>query len=39
MKHIKLFDKKYEIVEDNDKWEENCPICDCAKYAHHSAES
>ena len=27
MKHIKVFDKKYEIVEDNGKWQE-CPICD-----------
>ena len=37
MKHIKIFDKKYEIVEDNGKWEENCPICDlcevCASFS------
>ena len=36
MKHIKVFDKKYEIVEDNGKVEENCSICDlwevCASF-------
>ena len=36
MKHIKFFDRTFKIVEDNGKWEENCPMCDlcevCASF-------
>jgi hypothetical protein len=31
MKQVKIFDKTYNVVEDNGKWMENCPKCDLFK--------